>query len=124
MPKDRFIADDVFTVRDRLKVAVDRARRGDGPSLIEVRTYRFRGHSMSDPAKYRTKDEVEDHKRNDALQRLERQLEEHEPTSALVADVKQQVEDDLQAALKFAEDSPEPGADILAPTTYAGDFAG
>jgi pyruvate dehydrogenase E1 component alpha subunit len=123
MPKDRFVGDDVFTVRDRLKVAVDRARRGEGPTLIEIRTYRYRGHSMSDPAKYRSKEEVEDHKRRDALPRLERQLLEDDGSKKRVAEVKAAVEQEVQDALTFAADSPEPGIDILEPTTYVGEFA-
>ncbi|MHC5022262.1 MAG: pyruvate dehydrogenase (acetyl-transferring) E1 component subunit alpha, partial [Planctomycetota bacterium] len=74
MAKDRFVADDVFSVRDRLASAVERARKGDGPSLIEIRTYRYRGHSMSDPAKYRTKEELEEQKKRDALTRLRNDL--------------------------------------------------
>ena len=118
MAKDRFVADDVFTVRDRLQAMVDRARRGDGPSLVEICTYRFRGHSMSDPAKYRTKEEVDDHKKRDALARLREQL----PASD-VERVAARVEEEIADALHFAEDSPEPGTDILASTTYAGEFA-
>jgi pyruvate dehydrogenase E1 component subunit alpha len=123
MPRDRFVADDVFEVRDRLKTAVDRARAGEGPSLIEIRTYRFRGHSMSDPAKYRTKEEVDEHKRNDALTRLETQLAQNTSTSHRVGEIQQAVEAEVQDAIEFAENSPEPGPEILAPTTYKGEFA-
>lgn len=123
MPKDRFVADDVFTVRDRLKVAVDRARRGEGPTLIEIRTYRYRGHSMSDPAKYRTKEEVEDYKKQDALSRLERQLSEHPDTKARVAELDADVEREIAACIAFAEQSPEPSPELLPATTYHGAFA-
>src|SRR5204863_7775567 len=58
IPGDRFIATDVLEVEKRMKVAIDRARKESLPSLIEVRTYRFRGHSMSDPGKYRTATEL------------------------------------------------------------------
>ncbi len=123
MPRDRFVADDVFEVRDRLQVAVDRARAGEGPSLLEIRTYRFRGHSMSDPAKYRTKEEVDEHKKRDAVSRLEAQLLDDDGTKGKVEEVKRAVEDEIQDCLTFADESPEPGPDILAPTTYAGEFA-
>lgn len=123
MPRDRFVADDVFTVRDRLKVAVDRARAGEGPSLIEIRTYRYRGHSMSDPAKYRTKEEVDDHKKRDALSRLKRQLLDDEATHDRVAQVDGAIEEEVSEAIRFAEESPEPTPDILETTTYAGEFA-
>ena len=123
MPKDRFVADDVFTVRDRLKVAVDRARAGDGPTLIEIRTYRYRGHSMSDPAKYRTKEEVDEEKKRDALSRLKRHLEDDAATKDKAAAIATAIEQEVQDCIQFAESSPDPTPDILAPTTYKGDFA-
>jgi pyruvate dehydrogenase E1 component alpha subunit len=123
MPRDRFVADDVFAVRDRLKVAIDRARAGGGPSLIEIRTYRYRGHSMSDPAKYRTKEEVEERKKQDAVVRLRRQLFDHEPTREEVGRVEAQVEEEVSEAIRFAEDSPDPDPSLLEPTTYNGAFA-
>lgn len=123
MAKDRFVADDVFTVRDRLAVAIARARKGDGPSLIEIRTYRFRGHSMSDPAKYRTQNELDEHKKRDALTRLRNELLKKTDVAHRVAEVEKQVEDEVAAAVKFADDSPEPTPDVLEATTYKGAFA-
>src|ERR1700761_4093 len=63
MDRDRFFADDVLEVEKRIGEAVARAREHSLPTLVEVRTYRFRGHSMSDPAKYRTQDELDAHKK-------------------------------------------------------------
>ena len=62
MARDRFEGHDVLQVKERIGQAVARARSGGGPTLIEIRTYRFRGHSMSDPGKYRTSEEVEERK--------------------------------------------------------------
>jgi pyruvate dehydrogenase E1 component alpha subunit len=123
MAKDRFAGDDVFTGRDRLAPAIERARRGEGPTLIEIRTYRYRGHSMSDPAKYRTQEELEGHKKRDALERLRKQLLDNAFTKQRVAEVDAQVEETLADAISFAEDSPEPGPEVLEPTTYVGAFA-
>src|SRR5580692_947966 len=67
MDRDRFFADDVLEVEHRIGEAVQRAREQSLPTLVEVRTYRFRGHSMSDPAKYRTQAELEEHKKRDPL---------------------------------------------------------
>ncbi|HEY5242771.1 MAG TPA: thiamine pyrophosphate-dependent enzyme, partial [Polyangiaceae bacterium] len=69
MDRDRFFADDVLEVERRIGEAVKRAREHSLPTLIEVRTYRFRGHSMSDPAKYRTQAELDEHKKRDPLHR-------------------------------------------------------
>lgn len=123
MAKDRFVAEDVFEVRDRLKVAIERARRGEGPTLVEVITYRYRGHSMSDPAKYRTKEEVEDHKRRDALNRLRADLDASTDTRAAAEALDASVEAEVAESIRFADASPEPTADLLEATTYVGEFA-
>jgi len=106
MARDRFDGDDVVKVKRRIAEAVERARTTSEPTLIEVVTYRFRGHSMSDPGLYRTKDEVEEWKRRDPLTRSRQQLVdlgmEGGALDALEADVKAEIED----AVKFAEDSP------------------
>jgi pyruvate dehydrogenase E1 component alpha subunit len=106
MARDRFDGDDVIKVKRRISEAVDRARTTGEPTLIEVVTYRFRGHSMSDPGLYRTKDEVEEWKRRDPLNRSRARLVElglaEADLEALEADVKAEIED----AVKFAEDSP------------------
>jgi len=123
MPSDRFRVESVAQVVERISVAIERARRGEGPSLLEMRTYRFRGHSMSDPGKYRTAEEVEERKRQDPLLRLRDELASRGQTSALEG-VDQSVEDEVQDALRFADESPEPDASILEATTYKGACAG
>jgi pyruvate dehydrogenase E1 component alpha subunit len=106
MPRDRFDGDDVIKVKRRIGEAVARARETGEPTLVEVVTYRFRGHSMSDPGLYRTKDEVEEWKRRDPLNRSRARLTElgmrEDELSSLEDDVKAEIED----AVKFAEDSP------------------
>src|SRR5450432_1718639 len=73
--RDRFFATDVETVKEKVGVAVKRAREESLPTLVEVQTYRFRGHSMSDPAKYRTQQELDDEKKRDPLFRARKDLE-------------------------------------------------
>jgi pyruvate dehydrogenase E1 component alpha subunit len=106
MARDRFDGDDVIKVKRRIAEAIERARTTSEPTLVEVVTYRFRGHSMSDPGLYRTKEEVEEWRRRDPLNRSRARLIElglPEPEiEALEADVKAEIED----AVKFAEDSP------------------
>lgn len=89
--------------------AADRARKGDGPTLIEFRTYRYKGHSMSDPAKYRTKEELEEYKQRDPIQQvkaviLEKGFATEEKLSEIDADIKKRVKE----SVTFAEQSPFP----------------
>ena len=106
MARDRFDGDDVIKVKRRIAEACERARTTGEPTLVEVVTYRFRGHSMSDPGLYRTKEEVEEWRRRDPLNRSRARLVElgmpENEIEALEADVKAEIED----AVKFAEDSP------------------
>jgi pyruvate dehydrogenase E1 component alpha subunit len=122
MARDRFFADHVLTVRERLGEAVERARAHGEPTLVEVRTYRFRGHSMSDPGRYRTPEELEEHKKRDALHRSRAELAEAGRAAELDA-IDAEVEAVIADAVRFADESPEPGPEILEPTTYAGAFA-
>jgi pyruvate dehydrogenase E1 component alpha subunit len=114
---------DVIAVREAMDEAVARARAGEGPTLMDIRTYRFVGHSMSDAphGTYRTKDEVESFRRRDPITVLEERMREagdldDEKLAALEADVAAEVAD----AVQFAEESPEPEmselwTDVLAP---------
>jgi len=106
MARDRFDGDDVVKVKRRIGEAIERARTSGEPTLVEVVTYRFRGHSMSDPGLYRTKDEVEEWKRRDPLNRCRQRLVdlgiEGAALEGLEADVKAEIED----AVKFADESP------------------
>ncbi|MDW8288987.1 MAG: thiamine pyrophosphate-dependent enzyme, partial [Flammeovirgaceae bacterium] len=100
---------DVEEVHIAVKEAADRARRGDGPTLLEFRTYRYRGHSMSDPAKYRTKEEVEEYKKQDPIEKVKRKMLElgivsEEEIKAIDERVKQKVNESVE----FAENSPYP----------------
>ncbi len=122
MAKDRFFVRDVLEVEQRIGAAVERARKTSEPTLIEARTYRFRGHSMSDPGKYRTPAELEERKKSDPLSRARHDLE----TAGLgdrLAQIDADVEREIEEAVRFAEESPEPAADLLEAVTYSGPFA-
>ena len=103
--------EDVFTAVDK---AAKRARKGDGPTLLEMKTYRYKGHSMSDPAKYRTKEEVEEYKAQDPIQQflntiVKNKYASDEELEAIQARVKANVAE----CVKFAEESPFPeGKDL------------
>ena len=106
----------VLTVYDATRRAVERARKQSHPTLLEVRTYRFMGHSMSDPLHgvYRTKDEVEEQKARDPITHLAGKLKEEgvidqQGLDALDAEVMAEVE----ASVKFADESPDPDPEEL-----------
>ncbi len=122
MARDRFVVKDVLEVKERIGEAVTRAREESAPTLVECRTYRFRGHSMSDPGKYRTAAELEERKKQDPLLLTRAELEEAGWADRL-AELEEDVEREVREAIEFAEQSPEPGPEILEPTTYAGPFA-
>ncbi|MBK9263796.1 MAG: pyruvate dehydrogenase (acetyl-transferring) E1 component subunit alpha [Polyangiaceae bacterium] len=122
MARDRFSAAHVLEVRDRLADAIERARETSEPTLVEIRTYRFRGHSMSDPGRYRTPEELEERKRNDPLLVSRAELEKKGHSDALDK-IEVEIDDLVADAIRFAEESPEPGPELLEATTYAGAFA-
>lgn len=101
---------DVCAVREAGLEAVAHVRAGKGPFLLEMKTYRYRGHSMSDPAKYRSKEEVEDYKENhDPLETLKKRLiSEGIISEAALADLEKEIKAIVGEAAQFAQDSPEP----------------
>jgi pyruvate dehydrogenase E1 component alpha subunit len=110
---------DFLAVRTALAEAIDRARKEKRPTLIEAETYRYRGHSMSDPGKYRTKEEVEEMMRYDPIHLFGKRLMEQEripqaELDALDKDVLAQVEE----AVRFTEESPVPPAESLYEDVY------
>ena len=109
LPGVRVDGQDYFAVREAVQAAADRARRGDGPTLIEALTYRTYGHSKSDERAYRTPDEEAAWADRDAL-KLTREalLERGVLTEALDAEVRARAETTIAEAVKFAAESPEP----------------
>ena len=109
IPSARIDGNDVLAVRDTVHEMVEKARAGEGPQLIEAMTYRFRGHSMGDPQRYRTKEEVEAAKVHDPIV-LWRQsvLENGLATDADLQKILDEIEVEVDAAVQFAETSPEP----------------
>ncbi|MGH8714135.1 MAG: thiamine pyrophosphate-dependent dehydrogenase E1 component subunit alpha, partial [Casimicrobiaceae bacterium] len=100
--------------------AIERARRGDGPTLLECKTYRLRGHSKSDRNLYRTKEEIEAWRDNDAIRRLERELVAHgRLTEAELRGLERKAQQTIEAALEFAKASPDPDPAELIRDVYA-----
>jgi pyruvate dehydrogenase E1 component alpha subunit len=117
--RDRFAAHDVMEVRRRVGIAVERAREESRPTLIELLTYRYRGHSMSDPGKYRTADEIEARKKQDSIHIAEMQLREMGVSEAELHKLNDEVDAEVEDAVRFADESPEPGEELIEAYTYA-----
>ena len=114
---------DVLAVREAVSQAVARARKGEGPSLVECKTYRWYGHSRSDPRVYRTREEEKEWREKDPITRLSKRLVEdgvatQEEVDAVLARAKEAIE----KATEFALASPQPPASELTQDVYAPDF--
>jgi pyruvate dehydrogenase E1 component alpha subunit len=107
------------TVHNSIERAVRRARDGEGPTLIEMKTYRFRGHSMSDPAKYRSKEEVEEFKVKDPIDHvLKVIMDKAFATEAEIEQINDKVKAIVDDCVEFAESSPWPNDDELYKDIY------
>jgi pyruvate dehydrogenase E1 component alpha subunit len=101
---------DVLAVRGAAEVALEWVRGGKGPIILELMTYRYRGHSMSDPAKYRTKEEVQSYReQRDPIDHAAKELEKLGVKPEELKAIDKQIKDVVVEAAKFAEDAPEPG---------------
>ncbi len=111
---------DVVAVREAGARAVERARAGEGPYLLEMKTYRYRGHSMSDPAKYRTKEEVEEQKtKHDPIERVKKLLiDAGHADDASLKDIDREIRAVVSESAEFAQSSPEPDPSELMTDIY------
>lgn len=111
---------DVTAVYEAVQAAVDRARRGEGPSLIECKTYRWRGHFEGDACVYREKDEVDAWVRKDPLPRFTKKLlDEAILTQKELDELQAAIDAELKEAIDFAEKSPPPEPSELTQDVYA-----
>jgi pyruvate dehydrogenase E1 component alpha subunit len=113
---------DVFTVRDAVREAVERARSDRTPSLLNVMSYRLKGHSVVDPDRYRSQDYLQEIRTHDPLARLADQLKKKGVADdEALAQIDEEVEREVDAAVEFADESPEPNPDKLFEFSYATD---
>ncbi|KAK9904884.1 hypothetical protein WJX75_004844 [Coccomyxa subellipsoidea] len=111
---------DVRKVREVAAEAIARARRGDGPTLIEAETYRFRGHSLADPDELRKKEEKEHYQARDPIPQLKKYiLEAGLLTEGQVKDIEKEVIEVVEEAVKFADESPKPEKGQLLENVFA-----
>ncbi len=110
IPGEQVDGMDVFAVRNAARQAIDYVRAGNGPYILEMMTYRYRGHSMSDPAQYRSKEEVQGYKdTRDPISTLkEKMLEGDHVTEAELKDIEKEIKRRVNEAAEFSKESPEP----------------
>lgn len=122
MPADAVDGMSPEDVHNAVLRAVNRAREKGGPTLLEINTYRYKGHSMSDPQKYRTKEELEEFKSKDPIEHVLKVLKTEHAFSDADADViSERVKAQIDECVQFAEESPWPSDDELLKDVYAED---
>jgi pyruvate dehydrogenase E1 component alpha subunit len=120
MPADSVDGMSPEAVHEGVVRAIKRARDGEGPTLLEIKTYRYKGHSMSDPAKYRTKEEVEEYKEKDPIDHVLGVIRQNNwATDAEIETINARVEQEVEEAVKFADESPYPNDDEMYKDVYA-----
>ena len=119
MPGDTVDGMNAEAVHDSVSRAVKRAREGGGPTLLEIKTYRYKGHSISDPQKYRTKEEVETYRGKDPIANLLATIKDSKVASdEEIQDINNRVEAAVAESVKFAEESPWPAEDEVLKDVY------
>jgi pyruvate dehydrogenase E1 component alpha subunit len=109
MPGDKIDGMTPELVHEGVARAVKRARDGEGPTLLEMKTYRYKGHSVSDPQKYRTKEEVEEYKDQDPITKVAKTILENKfATEAELKAIDEKINAIVEGSVKFAEESPWP----------------
>lgn len=123
MPSYQVDGMDPVAVHDAILQAADRARKGEGPTFLEMKTYRYKGHSMSDPQKYRSKEEVEEYKKIDPIETTKAiLLKKKYATETVLEQIEKKVDETVEASVTFAENSPFPDLDELYHDNYVGDY--
>jgi pyruvate dehydrogenase E1 component alpha subunit len=119
MPNEPVNAMNVEEVHHAVARAAERARNGEGPTFLEFKTYRYKGHSMSDPAKYRTKEEVEEYRHRDTIEAVRHTiLTNNMATEEELAAIDERIKAQVQESVEFAENSPYPDAAELYHDVY------
>ncbi len=120
MPNEQVDGMACESVHDAIERAVGRARAGEGPTLLEMRTYRFKGHSMSDPAKYRTKEELEEYKSMDPIENALNVIQTKKyATQKEIEEIQNLVKEQVAESVEFSENSPFPDPSELYTEVYA-----
>jgi pyruvate dehydrogenase E1 component alpha subunit len=119
MPGDSVDGMSPEDVHNAILRAANRAREKGGPTLLEIKTYRYKGHSMSDPQKYRTKEELEEYKQKDPIEHVLRVLkDQYKIADADIEVINERVKKEVDDSVSFAEESPWPDDSELLKDVY------
>jgi pyruvate dehydrogenase E1 component alpha subunit len=119
MPSKQIDGMNVEVVHNEIAAAAEHCRSGKGPMFLEIRTYRYKGHSMSDPAKYRTKEEEKEYKEKDPVNIIQAALLKKKYATVEDIDaIKAKVKEEIDAAVQFAEESEFPGVEEIYTDNY------
>ena len=109
----------VEAVHDAIEEAAARARRGDGPTFLEMKTYRYKGHSMSDAQTYRTKEEVKEYQQQDPIEKVIATMKKNNwITDAEIEAMEEKIKALVNESVQFAEESPYPAPEELYKDVY------
>lgn len=123
MPSEPIDGMDCEAVHESIEKAAKRAREGDGPTFLEMKTYRYRGHSMSDPGHYRTKEELKSFQEDDPIGKVKVTiLKKKYATEKELTALENEQDKLIEESVEFAENSPYPSADELHKDVYVGDY--
>ena len=119
MPSETIDGMSPESVHEGMLKALKHSREGKGPYFLEIKTYRYKGHSVSDPQKYRTKEEVEEYKKKDPIIATKNKIIKNKIATEKVIDIiNKKVNDEINEALKFADESPYPEASAIYEDVY------
>lgn len=123
MPSKAIDGMDVVTVHEEMQEVVEHVRSGKGPYLVEMKTYRYKGHSMSDPMKYRTREELNKYRDRDPIANLKLYIDEHtDGFQKELDDISAKIKEIVDASVTFAEESPYPDPSELYDDVYVGEY--
>lgn len=107
------------TVHEAIAMAAERARKGEGPTLLNIKTYRYKGHSTSDPQQYRTKEEVKEYEAKDPIQHVLSIIKENKYLSEKeIKEIQEWVKNEIEEAIEFADNSEQPPVEELYKDVY------
>jgi pyruvate dehydrogenase E1 component alpha subunit len=111
---------DVVKVNEVMTQVVEEVRAGGGPQLVEAKTYRYQGHSVADPDQYRDREQIEEWKKRDAIERVKRLLiDQHKVDAAEIEAIDAEVDQEMDEVLAFADASPAPDPATMHEHVYA-----